>query len=880
MKSTLCNFRMAVAAAVGLTAGLPALAQDDFVIEEITVYAQKRAQNLMDVPVAVTAVTGQAIQDSGIKDVFDLQQNVPSLVVGQSQTATSSNFQIRSIGSTSNNFGVESSVGLYVDGVYRSRQSTMVNDLIDVEAVEVLRGPQGTLFGKNTAAGAISVRTVAPSQTPDAFVDVTGGDLGLVRVSAATNVPLTDTLAFRGTIFSTQRDGIVDDDHFGEDVHNDRDRLGLRLQLGYEGDNWDARIIADYAEIDEVCCVALSRVDSLFSRVSQPFPNFTPGTDFIMASLGATVFTNYPHDPTNLAVAGTLPGTVITGVGFEDFRTAYDILPRSTNEDRGLSLELNREMDAGTFTSVTAFRAFDTYDLIDVDFTDLPMLGRTNEAQQEAFSQEFRFAGEFGEASNYVVGAYYFGQEIASQQDFFSGAFAADSGLPPLVGLPFQLYLGNLPPVQTLESGVNAVSAATGGLYPVAGAPVTLGAASSDDVIQDHKSWAVFFQTDIVLSDAFTLTLGGRYTDEQKDIAATYTQSLPDNPFGPPNFGLMGIQLCSLDPVCAPTLPPGSPVFNPATSGPIFAPFSVDGWAMYLFDPLVGRPPLNESISDDQFTGNAKLSWYATDNVMLYASYATGYKAGGTNTDRISPQFDSVFGPETATSAEIGMKGTFGRLRLAIAAYMTDIEDFQANSFTGSGFNLQNAGEIETKGVEVEFNWQMFDTFSIDGFVARNEGEFKSFANGTCWDAYPFHTGMNDPALPPDFNPIVSPEVCDRSGNKVGYNPENRAFVALTKDFIMGDNNLFFRVEYSYASEQLTDGDLDPFTLQDDVNLINVRAGMDIDSWNSTITLWGRNVTDERYYHGSFDAPAQDGRMNSYPSDPASYGITFRKNWD
>ena len=188
---------------VGLVLAAPATAQEDdsVFLEEITVVAQKREQNIMDVPVAITAITGAQIEESGIKDMVDLQQNVPGLIVGGSQTTTTSNFSIRGIGSTSNNFGVESSVGLYVDGVYRSRQSSLINELVDVQAVEVLRGPQGTLFGKNTASGAINVRTVAPTTDGnDAFVEVTAGDYDLARIAAATNIVLSDNLAFRGTI--------------------------------------------------------------------------------------------------------------------------------------------------------------------------------------------------------------------------------------------------------------------------------------------------------------------------------------------------------------------------------------------------------------------------------------------------------------------------------------------------------------------------------------------------------------------------------------------------------------------------------------------------------------------------------------------------------
>ena len=237
------------------------------------VQAQRRDQNLSDVPVSVSVVTGAEIDAAGIKDMFDMQQNVPGLIVGQSQTTTSSNFAIRGIGSTANNFGVESSVGLYVDGVYRSRQSSMINELIDVQSAEVLRGPQGTLFGKNTAAGAILLRTVAPDPTSaNAYVDVTAGDYGLTRVSAATNIGLTDDMALRATVFTSQRDGYVSDLFLGEDIYNNRDRFGIRMQLGVNdpSDDFNMRVILDYAEIDENCCVAISRVDGLFSQASVP----------------------------------------------------------------------------------------------------------------------------------------------------------------------------------------------------------------------------------------------------------------------------------------------------------------------------------------------------------------------------------------------------------------------------------------------------------------------------------------------------------------------------------------------------------------------------------------------------------------------------------
>jgi outer membrane receptor protein involved in Fe transport len=300
------------------------------------------------------------------------------------------------------------------------------------------------------------------------------------------------------------------------------------------------------------------------------------------------------------------------------------------------------------------------------------------------------------------------------------------------------------------------------------------------------------------------------------------------------------------------------------------------GWGSYLFQPLAPRPDQDVSLDDDQVSGTAKLSFFATDEHMFYASYSTGYKSGGTNTERISPAFNSVFGPETSESIEVGYKGFIGSVSLRAALFDTKYDDFQAQAFTGTGFNLQNAGKLETKGGEVEMLWRPFDTFEVQAYYALSEGEYTDFEGGTCWDTAVFHTGMPDPGGDGDLNA----EVCNRTGYPLGYNPEDRAFLALTKEFNIGNNELYFRGEYSWASEQFTDGDLDPFTLQDDLGLLNLRAGYYVTDWDASVTVWGRNVTDEHWYAGSFDAPIQLGRMNSYPAEPATYGITFNKKFD
>jgi len=190
-----------------------ATTDNELKFEVIQVTAQRRVQNLQEVPIAISAISGEKIANEAISDIFDIQDNTPGLIVFQGASSITPQISIRGVGTSSQNFGLESSVGLYVDGVYRARQSAMVNEYVDVDAVEILRGPQGTLFGKNTPMGAIHVRSVAPSHDDaNGFLKLTVGNLGLISYSGATNVTaVEDTLSFRFTGSATQRDGSIDD---------------------------------------------------------------------------------------------------------------------------------------------------------------------------------------------------------------------------------------------------------------------------------------------------------------------------------------------------------------------------------------------------------------------------------------------------------------------------------------------------------------------------------------------------------------------------------------------------------------------------------------------------------------------------------------------
>ena len=484
-----------VGLSLALNTGI-SLAQEvqESALETITVTAQKRTQNLQDVPVSVTAFSGEQMAEAVIKDIYDLQTNVPGLGAFQSQSATNSSFSIRGVGTSSQNFGLESSVGLYVDGVYRARQNSMINNLVDINAVEVLRGPQGTLFGKNTPSGAILIRTVAPSHDGgDSFIEATVGNYGLFNLSGATSFSaIEDVLAFRATGFSSMRDGIASDVELGKDVINDRNRWGARLQALYTPtDDISVRIIADYSEIDEICCAA----PVLLNNMQALNVDGRYGSTALLNQLfGTTVF----------------PG----GDSFYDRQVALNILPVSTMEDRGLSMEINWDLDDNySVVAVSAYRSVDSYDFIDADFTNADILTAKNDSTQSSFSQELRI-DYTSDKLNYILGAYYFEQDMSLD-------YALNGGSDIGTFYDYAIYprvLAGAPGIQNLTDGLDTLSALTGGFIAPSASPSESNVTFPHIAQQTHKSYALFGQFDYLLTEQLTLTAGLRYTDESKGL--------------------------------------------------------------------------------------------------------------------------------------------------------------------------------------------------------------------------------------------------------------------------------------------------------------------------------------------------------------------------
>ncbi|GLX85768.1 TonB-dependent receptor [Thalassotalea loyana] len=839
----------------------PSADDEDKGLETITVTAQKRIQNLQEVPIAVSAFSGDEMSESVIKDMYDLQTSVPALGAFQSQSSTNSSFSIRGVGTSSQNFGLESSVGLYVDGVYRARQNSMINNLVDVEAVEVLRGPQGTLFGKNTPSGAILVRTVKPSHDgEDGFVEATFGNYGLMNFSGAASISaIEDVLAFRVTAFGSQRDGIVDDVNLGDNKLNDRDRWGARLQALYTPtDELEIRFIADYAEIDEICCAAPVQLSNLQATdIPGKF-----GSDAVLPGLGGTVF------------AG--------GDAFFDREVALSFLPESTMEDRGLSMEINYEIDSNySITSISAWRNFESFDNTDTDFTDANLFGTRNDSEQSSFSQEIRL-DYVSENLNYILGVYYFQQDLDLDYSLYT-----DTLFNPFFMSNFQ---GAFDP---LLAGIDGISALTGGLILPSAEAAPAGTGFDHIAEQEHESYAIFGQFDYKLTDALTLTAGIRYTDETKDLSTVFSENLPGGTPFPTFFSSIGdpaapvpgtliygagVAGALLGAVGAGQMSPTDPTFLAAIQ-----PFQTPGWGFQaLGATTASRPDINETLEDDQITGTIKLSYQVDRDTMVYASYGNGYKSGGTNTDRIREGFEPVFDAETSSSFEVGLKKDFieQNLRINAAAHYTTVDDFQANTFTGNGFNLQNAGDYEISGFELESSWYPTDSIEVNFSYAYVNAEYKTFERGNCWVAYTWHTGIVDPGQE-STDPANPNPYCNRSGDRPAGEPENQLMLKVKKEFYLGESIFsYVQVDYSYTGDMVLDGSNDPYATQDSYNLVNLRWYMNLEEYDADIILWGRNVFDEEYINRTnFNTPLQEGKLNAYVSEPVTYGVTFKKRF-
>ncbi|MBN8500780.1 MAG: TonB-dependent receptor [Sphingomonadales bacterium] len=425
---------------------------------EIVVTARRRAEVSQDVPVAISVVGGEHLDNTGAFNVGRLQQLTPTLQFYSSNPRNSA-VNIRGLGAPFGltNDGIEQGVGIYVDDVYYSRAASSTFDFLDVARIEVLRGPQGTLYGKNTTAGALNITSRQPTFDFEGRAEVSIGNLAFKQAKAAVSGPLSDTLAARVAVSATSRKGTIFNRTTGNWI-NEQDNLGLRAQLLWRpSDSVDVTLAGDYSVQDPECC------GQIYVRT------------------GAT------QRPLNRQFAALAAAQVYTVPSTNPFDriTDLDADLNAGNKIGGASLRVKWDTGAGTFTSVTAWRYWDWKPANDRDFIGLPITTSSNNpSQQHQYTQEFRYARS-SDRIDWVVGLFGFHQTVRTQGLQVQGPAASRWLLAPSSALSLNPAVLN-------------------------------GLTANNDIRLDNTSAAVFGQVSWKITDALTLQPGVRLNYDKK----------------------------------------------------------------------------------------------------------------------------------------------------------------------------------------------------------------------------------------------------------------------------------------------------------------------------------------------------------------------------
>ena len=805
---------------------------------DIIVTASKRSQTLQDTPVAVSVTSAAQLEDSQIRDLIDLQTAVPSLRVSQLQSSANTNFIIRGFGNGANNAGIEPSVGVFIDGVYRSRSAAQIGDLPNVERIEVLRGPQSTLFGKNASAGVISIVTQKPQYDFGGSAEVTYGNYNAITVKGDVTGPISDTVAFSIGGSYNRRDGYAQDLNLDTDV-NDRNRWGVRGQLLFEPtDALSIRLIGDYDKIDENCCIAGNVIAGPTIAITNALAG-GPSVD--------------PNNPFSYDV-------------YNNFLSSNKI------KNYGGSAQIDYDLGNLALTSITAYREVRADTNQDSDFTAADLIGEKSDyVDIDTFTQEVRLTSDFDGPINFLLGGYYFNEKVNQQSAIRFGDDFRDYG-----NALIQAASGGALNVDLLEGTFGALE---GNPAKYLDTFFRAGDGLDEEYYMKNEAFSIFGTVDFEVTDRLTLTLGGNYTKDRKRFSTNVVSSdtfsginLDAAAYAP--FRQALLVGAGVDPATAAflaanptlTLPDGSSA-NPLSGLKAFQ----------FLPPFLNVPNAVEDgkTNDSDFSYSVRAAYELTDTVNIYATYAAGFKASSINLSRDSRPLASdlpaiisgglgvpnlVSGsrfadPEESTVYEFGLKGQWDVAAVNVAVFKQSIKGFQSNVFTGTGFALANAGKQSTFGIEFDGSVRPVDGLNLTLAATYLDAKYDSFVNSAFGDI-----SGTKPAGIPDLSLTMG--------------------ATYTHEFA-GGTKAIAHVDYSYESPvQVVEG-LSGFpasvaqNLKREVNSLN--ASFTIRLTNGLdVGVWGRNLTNAQYLTTVFPSVAQAGSVSGYPSQPRTYGGTVR----
>lgn len=751
------NFkRCALALAISSTA-LPSLAQESLVLEEILVTSQLRAESLQDVSVSVTAMGGDKMMEAGINKLEDLQAYVPNLTM--SETGLGTNIYIRGIGSGINQ-GFEQSVGMYVDGVYYGRAQLARAPFLDLARVEVMRGPQNILYGKNSIAGAMSVVTNKPGDEFEGSVSALyESEYGEQVYDVVLSGPITDDFGARLAYRNRQLDGYIENIDFGDEPERDEETVRLILDWAVT-DNLDASLKYEHGTFD---------IKGRQIEIVQDNPSLNP-------ALGGA---NWSQFLSNFGAPASVLDTKKNGK-----RSSNGDFSNNTTDN--LTLTINYAMGDYTITSITGGVQYEYDEQCDCDFTSADLFFVDSQEEYKQLSQEIRIASPTGEQFDWIAGAYYQKSEL----DFEDQFYVTDTSILPQV-------LGT----------VLATNPATAPLAPLSA--LLRGEQVPRVFSQDSELWSAFAQVTWNIQDDMRLTVGGRYSAEDKEASRKLSA------IGGPVDVLLGA------------------VFK------------------------VAEHDLKDDRSESNFAPSVIFEYDFNDQVMGYASWTKGHKSGGYDVRSNAPDSPTVINPlvtvapgtfeydeEQAQSIELGLKSTLadGAAEINVAYFMTNFEDLQVSIYDGVlGFNVGNAAEATSQGVEIDGRLLVTENLTLSGAVAWMDFEFDDYPNGQCTQQERIATGATE---------------CDFKGKSNQYVAEWSGVLSADHVYDVTDNlELRTTVDVVFSSDYNPSQTIDDAIEQGGYYKLNARLALADTHGTWDVALIGKNLTDQNVITYANDTP-------------------------
>jgi len=801
--------RLAQAISATLITGVSSVAwsADNTVLEEVVVTATKRTESVMDVPLAITAISGDTIRDVNLDDVKDLIAFTPG-VTGNTKDSFMDFISIRGIRTIDYGNGGDPSISIFKNGLYQGRTGSAVTSLFDVERAEVLRGPQGFLYGRNAVSGAMNIITARPNmEENEGYIEVDIGERDHAVVEGAASFVVSDNFAVRISAYHSEEDGYVEDLGGGPDlIEHEKD--AFRISGRWESDNLVVNAFAEYEERDQSGTVYRATGNGL--AFTDVHPLFNNGAQYAV-----------PSDERDINVDSTLP--------------SYD-----GGEVKTFGLEIAYDLDWATLTSITGYKDHEYSYLEDYDATPTVLFNYGQDQEGDYFEQELRLTSNSDGPLSWYAGVSYYEEDIDT---IFLGQQSEEAYC-----LTYWSYYSGASSCQEMFDHYNTYY---GGYYAYV-LDSYFGTynwtSTPDGLINDrnrtkgkYSGYSAYVNLGYEFNEHWGVSIGIRYNDDEKEFSQ---EALPD--------------------------PQGSVLTNKVQTG---------------FQTPAG--PLKDTQDWNETTYQFVVNWHPNDSSLVYASVTSGYKPGGFGSFNISNQGTGgnwgreialpgthrpdSYGPETVTSYDLGYKGTLfdGRLQLSANAFVYDYEDLQAIYTEGLIVIVDNIGQVDGEGVEVDINAALTDNINLRlGY---------SYFDSEADDVQAFCA--EGAAMTGDIN------VCE--GNSIPWAPEHTAYALLNAQIPIGNGEAFGQIAWTWEDDtRIGFQDLPATQEIDGINQTDIVIGYRTDQWQ--VSAYVENVFDEVWYDSAYESengvlartfPGLDAspyvEHTFGPSRPRTIGVRF-----